>query len=154
MAVAHNLHRSRRPRPWINRLLETLLRSPLAPLLDGSMMLLTVFGSRSGMAYTFPVQYAREGETVWVIAPGEHKTWWRNLQSNAGVRVWLRRRLRNGRAQAYTGWRDTETVARGYRRYLERFPRIGRRLGLPAVDSEEFEQAVRDGVIVRIDLRP
>lgn len=65
--VAHMARNGRRT-PATRRFMAWLLRSPFAGLVDGSVMLITVQGQRTGSAYPFPVQYARDGEEIWVFA--------------------------------------------------------------------------------------
>lgn len=122
-----------------NRLVAALLRSPLHRLLSGSLMLLTVRGRRSGEPHTFPVQYAREGDVVYVY-PGEHerKVWWRNLVEPAPVRLRIAGTELKGVGRALRAGEDPEAVAAGSAAYLRRFPRLAN-----AVDGE---------LIVRIEL--
>jgi len=122
-----------------NRVVAALLRSPLHRLLSGSLMLLTVRGRRSGQPHTFPVQYAREGNVVFVY-PAEHrrKTWWRNLLEPAPVLLRIAGEELRGSGQALLASADAGAVAAGTATYLRRFPRLAE-----AVDGE---------LVVRIDL--
>ncbi len=52
----------------VNPLVRAVLRSPAHRLLSGSLLLVTFLGRRSGQAYTIPVQYARMGETICIVA--------------------------------------------------------------------------------------
>jgi hypothetical protein len=48
-----------------------------------------------------PVQYAADGQTVYVVPGGwEHKTWWRNLIQPAKVRLRLQGRDVTGVSQS------------------------------------------------------
>lgn len=128
----------------VNPAVGALLESPLHRLLSRALILLTITGRRSGRRFTFPVQYARDGDTVWIV-PGRHerKTWWRNLLEPAPVELLIERKRLTGTGQAFLGDRDPKTVEAGMRVYLERFPKVERRL--PASTAES--------AIVRIDLR-
>jgi deazaflavin-dependent oxidoreductase (nitroreductase family) len=131
--------------PLVNRVVTWLLRSPASRLVDRSLVLLAVTGHRSGRTYTFPVQYARLGESLWVyVGDGADKTWWRNLTSPAPVQVLLRRTVHTGTAQAFCGRQHPEEVGEGLRRYRARYPRLAQRLR--ATDAET--------VMVRVDLQP
>ena len=122
-----------------NRLVAALLRSPLHRLLSGSLMLLTVPGRRSGEPHTFPVQYARAGDVVYVYpAQHERKAWWRNLLEPAPVRLRIAGEELEGVGQALSSSEDAEAVAAGSAAYLRRFPRLAK-----MVDGE---------LIVRIEL--
>src|SRR5687767_12317116 len=107
MTTVHNAPpevRTPHPPPAVvNTLMTGMLRSGLSRLVDRGIMLLTVFGRRTGRRYTFPVQYVEDGETLWVMSgAGAEKTWWRNAVGGAPVEVLLRRRVRHGRAAAFT----------------------------------------------------
>lgn len=70
---------------WLNRFMSGILRSPFSRLVDRGIMLLTVFGRRTGDPYSFPVQYVEDGDSLWVLSgSGEEKTWWRNLMRGGG----------------------------------------------------------------------
>lgn len=56
---------------------------PFSGLLDGSVMLLTVRGRRTGTEYALPVQDAEESGTIWVF-PGHHE---RDVVAEPGARV-------------------------------------------------------------------
>lgn len=146
------LDRPTRPPP-LNRFMGALVRSPLSSLVDRSVMLLTVVGRRSGRPFTFPVQYVRDAEGLWVLAgDAERKTWWRNLVGGADVRVVLRHRERTGRGVAYTYDEHPQLVELGLRRYVDRFPGTARRLGLPPGDRDALSRAAARTVIVRVHL--
>ncbi len=90
----------------INPLIAALLRSPLHSLLSGSSIVLSFKGRKSGKVYTFPVGYYDfRGDTLVVIPL--HR-WWKNLQSNVPVTVWLKGRKYTGVANAKQG--DEATV--------------------------------------------
>lgn len=67
-----------------NPFVRALLRSPLHGLLSRSVMLITVFGRRTGRSYTLPVQYARLGAIVYVYSPGDRR-WRHNLDEESPV---------------------------------------------------------------------
>jgi deazaflavin-dependent oxidoreductase (nitroreductase family) len=138
---------------WLNRLMGGLLRSPFSRLVDRGIMLLTVFGRRTGRAYTFPVQYVEDGRSLWIYSgAGEEKTWWRNLRPGGPVEVLLRRRKHRGRGVVFTYADQPEMVEEGLRRYSERFPGMAKRMGLSLGDRKAFAEAAARSVTVRIDL--
>jgi deazaflavin-dependent oxidoreductase (nitroreductase family) len=139
--------------PLINRIMGRLLVSRLSWLVDRSVMLLTVHGRRTGHAYTFPVQYVQDDTTLWVYVGDEAaKTWWRNLLGGAKVQVLLRRDLRAGRGVALRQAHERELVEEGLRRYIERFPRTARRLGIDVEDAQRTGARGSETVMVRIRL--
>jgi F420H(2)-dependent quinone reductase len=86
-----------------NPAVRLLLRSPLHPLLSGSLALLTVTGRQTGKKHTFPVAYKQDGDNVTVIVGSpEHKRWWRNLEEpGAPVQIRLRGTTQTGHALAH-----------------------------------------------------
>ncbi|HKE79335.1 MAG TPA: nitroreductase family deazaflavin-dependent oxidoreductase [Solirubrobacteraceae bacterium] len=136
-----------------NALVGAVLRSPAHRLLSGNLMLLTVRGRRTGREYTFPVQYARDGDTVYVVPGGYRtKTWWRNLLEPAPVQVRIGADEYAGTGQAFVGERDPERTADAFRAYLAHHPDSAKRRGLTTDDDARLREAAAREAIVRIDL--
>jgi hypothetical protein len=83
------VNRRQPPGIWVtnhlaNPILRPLLRGPAGHRLGRRLALIRYPGRRTGRRYELPVQYARDGNRIW-IQPGspEHKTWWRNLRGGA-----------------------------------------------------------------------
>jgi deazaflavin-dependent oxidoreductase (nitroreductase family) len=140
----------------VNPVVRWLLCSPLHRVLSRSVLLLTVQGRRSGRAFTFPVQYVRDGDIIHVV-PGMagRKTWWRNLRG--GGPVWLRIRNQDvqGTGEVLEGKDQPEAVAAGLTRYLQRFPQAARMYhvrmepqGRP--NPDDIRAASANAIIVRI----
>jgi deazaflavin-dependent oxidoreductase (nitroreductase family) len=137
-----------------NPLLARLLRSPLHPVVSGSLLLLTVTGRRTGTEYTFPVGYERRGDRLFVTT--HHTNWWRNVREDATVEVVLRGERRRGRARVVT---DPDEVARYLADAIDRHgrryaTRLGVRLtgeGLPTRDRLR-DVAAEEIRLVAIDL--
>lgn len=118
-------------------------------------MAITVTGVKTGRDFTFPVQFVRDGDTIWVL-PGhpESKTWWRNLRSGAPVRLHLEGVDVGGTAVAISGDTDPEEAVRGLRAYLRRTPAAARAVGVAAdASDEELRAAAEHAVVVRIELQ-
>jgi deazaflavin-dependent oxidoreductase (nitroreductase family) len=84
-----------------NPFMKWLLRSPLHGIVSRSFMLITFTGRKSGRVYTTPVQYAQDGNRLYVVT-SEGYTWWKNLRGGAAVQVCLRGRSLHGQASATT----------------------------------------------------
>jgi len=67
-----------------HRLVPTVLRSERHALLSGHMMLITMKKRETADMITFPVDYLREGNSVYV---GSDSAWWKHLQGGAEVRL-------------------------------------------------------------------
>lgn len=143
--------------PISRRFMEWLLRSPFSDLMDGSVMLISVRGHRTGAVYTLPVQYAEDGNKLWVF-PDDHerKTWWRNLADESPVTVRLRGHDLEATALVFSGLTSPELTEQGIHNYVRRFPRVARRWGVLDADGGIDETGVRDfatrSVVVRVTL--
>lgn len=92
----------RHPRPphpvriLVNALVTKLLRSRWHALRSDRLLLLTFTGRKTGKAFTTPIRYVQEGETLqmMVVYP-----WWKNLVGGASVQVLLRGHQRTGIAE-------------------------------------------------------
>src|SRR6476661_4184487 len=81
---------------WItNRLANPVLRlllrtAPGRRRLGRHLMVLRYTGTVTGRPHELVVQYARDGDTVWVlVGQADRKTWWHNLRQPADVDLWL-----------------------------------------------------------------
>ena len=85
---------------FANHFVRPLLRGPLGSWAGGKLALLRVPGRRTGHVYEVPVQFTRDGNTIWV-EPGipDRKTWWRNLRGD-GQDITLRVAGREHRGHA------------------------------------------------------
>ena len=83
-----------------NPMVSWLLRSPLHGPMSSSTMLITYTGRKSGRAYTTPVNYVRDGETLLVVSPRD-RIWWRNLRGGAPVTVLVAGRTLRGVGRAF-----------------------------------------------------
>jgi deazaflavin-dependent oxidoreductase (nitroreductase family) len=138
---------------WYNAFTSWLLRSPLHGLLSKSFMLITVSGRKSGRKYTTPVNYARDGDTLWVTSLRQ-RTWWRNLKGGAPVSVLVARRALKGRGEAIV---DEKAVADSLLAYFQKFPQYARHFRVtldPAGQPvrEDCTRAAKERVMVRITL--
>lgn len=92
----------------INPLIAALLRSPLHGLLSKQAIVLTFKGRKSGKVYNLPVgYYDLQADSLTVIPL--HR-WWKNLQDNVPVTVWLKGRKYDGIANATQGDEATVTA--------------------------------------------
>lgn len=94
--IVHHPKPPRLVRHLVNSLVSTILRSPWHGMRRSRLLLLTFTGRKSGKAFTTPLRYVQEGETLLlrVVYP-----WWKNLVGEATVRVLLRGSMRTGKAE-------------------------------------------------------
>jgi hypothetical protein len=124
---------------WYNPLVTWLLHSPLRRLMEGSTLLLTYTGCKSGKSYTFPISYAQSGRGLRLITRRQ-KTWWKNLGTDAAVSVWLRGEPHTGQA-AVAALEPAERMAAMQAVYR----------GMP---RRLAEQQAADAIVVDILLNP
>jgi deazaflavin-dependent oxidoreductase (nitroreductase family) len=112
----------------VNPVVRLLLRSPLHPVLSRSLVILSYQGRKTGRWRSLPCMYARDGQDLYVVPahPGR-KVWWRNLRQSTPVRLRLQGHDLEGTATASS---DPEAVAAGLRRYLARYPKTAKPLGV------------------------
>ena len=109
-----------------NEFIKILLRSPLHGLFSGNLMLITVTGRKSGRAFTTPVNYYSDGDTLWVIS-NRNRNWWRNVCGGAEVTLRLKGRDVRARAESIL---DEQTVAKQIVEYVHHLPMSARPLGV------------------------
>jgi len=138
-----------------NPLVRLLLSSPFHSMLSGHLILITYTGKRSGKKHSLPVQYAKSGDELIVVAGyHQHKRWWRNLLQQSTIDVRYRGSWFEAVAKAYVG--DVEAIAPVFPDYLRRYPMSARYRGLKMdpsgkiEDQRKMEDAVKNVVMVRI----
>ena len=87
-----------------NPLLRVVLSSPLHRPLSRTLLVLSYIGWRSGRRRATPVQYARFGDDLALVAArASHKSWWRNFRDPAPVTITLRGRRQRAVAEVLRG---------------------------------------------------
>lgn len=136
-----------------NPIIALLLRSPLHGFLSRSTMLVTVTGRKSGKSYTTPVNYVRQGNTLYTLSLRE-RSWWRNLRGGARVTLVLRGKEIRGKG---TVIETNGGVAEALSAYLQLAPQYARYLriqtdeqGHPA--TQDINDQAQSRVVVQIDI--
>jgi deazaflavin-dependent oxidoreductase (nitroreductase family) len=87
-----------------NPLLRVVLSSPLHRPLSRTLLVLSYIGRRSGRRRATPVQYARFGDDLALVAArASHKSWWRNFRDPAPVTITLRGHPHQAIAEVLSG---------------------------------------------------
>jgi deazaflavin-dependent oxidoreductase (nitroreductase family) len=103
-----------------NPLLRVVLSSPLHRPLSRTLLVLSYIGWRSGRRRATPVQYARFGDDLALVAArASHKSWWRNFRDPAPVTITLRGRRQRAIAEVLRG--DERNA--GLSAFRARYPR-------------------------------
>jgi deazaflavin-dependent oxidoreductase (nitroreductase family) len=107
-----------------NPIVRAALSSPAHRPFSGVLLVLSYSGRRSGRAHSLPLQYARHGDDLVVMAgTASQKSWWRNFREPAPVGVTLAGKTTPWVARVLSGQeRDGAFAA-----YAARFPRMNTR---------------------------
>jgi deazaflavin-dependent oxidoreductase (nitroreductase family) len=132
-----------------NDFMAWVLRSPFHVMLGG-MMLISVTGRKTGKTYTTPVGYYEEGGYLWVITSRE-RTWWRNLQGGADVKLLLKRKPVNGFAETEL---DEKAVETRMHEYVKHIPQAAKPMGIRVENGvasvEDIIRTAKDRLFVKI----
>ena len=138
----------------VNPLLRRLLRTRFGRWAGRGLAVLRYTGTRTGQPHELVCQYARDGETVWIlVGSAAGKTWWRNLRSEAVVDLWLAGEHRSARAVVVDGAERLEDAAAGLTAYLRVHPAARRSLGLSSTSPPAVTAAAGQAVLVRARLQ-
>ncbi len=134
---------------WFNPVLIGLLKSPLHFFVSKNMMLITCTGHKSGKAYTLPVNYIREGDTLYTTSWKE-RTWWRNLRKGNPVMLRVQGQEITALPEVYE---SNEDIARLLTTYFQIAPNMARyfKVGLDSQGSpipEDISAAAAPRVMV------
>jgi deazaflavin-dependent oxidoreductase (nitroreductase family) len=135
-----------------NDFMSWVLRSPLHGMLSNGMMLITVTGRRTGKTYTTPVGYYEEGGDLWILTSRD-RSWWRNLQSGADVKLLLKRKPVNGFAETELGEKAVEALMCDYVKHIPQAAKpMGIRVENGMANAEDIARTAKDRLFVRIKL--
>jgi deazaflavin-dependent oxidoreductase (nitroreductase family) len=127
------------PKPWMNRTMKVLLRTPGVRRLLGRMFaIITVTGARTGRRYETPVQLMCD-DGRHVVLSQRHRVWWRNIRTHPEVELLVRGGTVAGRAHVAEGDEARELIAR----LLQANPRVARFYG---IEIDHSGNADPDGV--------
>jgi hypothetical protein len=136
-----------------NSVVKWLLSSPVHGLMSRNTMVIEYRGRKSGKLHPVPVNYQRrDGELLTTSL--KSRVWWRSLRGGAPVRILLRGRWHEARAEVIE---DEGGVARGISDYLELAPGWAKYFGVgPDAGGkplpEDVARSARDKVIIRTTL--
>jgi hypothetical protein len=142
----------RRPPVLMNRVMSTILRSPLHGMLSKEMMLISFTGRKSGKRFTTPVTMLPDGDGVKFFTGSP---WYKNLVGGAPVSLHIAGRERSGSASVIDDPATVlgETKAFLQERGLKSAFRIGLSLDPQRPPSEEELIGLLSGrVLIKIRL--
>lgn len=135
-----------------NSFMAWVLRSPFHGMLSNGMMLVTVTGRKTGKAYTLPVEYVQENDSLWVMSK-RNRRWWRNLEGEATIGLVLRRKSIQGVGRLHT---DPVLVKSRLAAYLLNMPMSAKALGVrmenKLPNSDDLARVASDLVFIQVEL--
>ncbi len=132
-----------------NPLVRWILQSPLHSLMSKSVLLISFTGKKSGNEYMTPVQYARQGQTIWImVGAPQQKVWWKNLIGGALVRLCLQGSWQEGQGKAILGSEDPQGVQQGLAQFISSYPQLKQQFDKISANAESIAQTV----FVKVDL--
>lgn len=91
------------PPRLLNACMVGFLKTPgLQRMIGKSVALISFTGRKSGVRYSIPVSYSRDGDTVTILTNASRR-WWRNLVGGVPVGLRLAGLDRTGTADAHVG---------------------------------------------------
>jgi hypothetical protein len=128
-----------------------LLNSPFHGLISGSILLIIYTGRRSGKEFSAPLNYVRDGNTLWLTSVRD-RTWWHNFREEWPIRVLLQRVEIEGNGLAIT---EPEPLSQAFSEFIRLAPTYSRHFKVDLEDGgkpiqEDLERIVAERVLVRI----
>ena len=143
---------ARRTPPFINMTMKLILSSPLHGIVSKNILLISFKGRKSGKTYSTPVDYAQDGDTVYILSRAD---WWKNLRGGAPVTLRMRGKEYHGLADAVS--EDKQAIADGMAAFLRQAPIEARFYGVKFDEhgnprAEDVQKASEKLVLVRVRL--
>jgi hypothetical protein len=136
-----------------NDFMAWVLRSPFHGVLSNGTMLITVTGCKTGKTYTTPVGFYEENGYLWILTSRD-RSWWRNVQGGANVKLLLKRKPVNGFAETEMDDKTVQSLLRDYVRYIpQAIKPMGVRVEDGAANAEDIARVAKDRLFVRIKLK-
>ncbi|HZC51255.1 MAG TPA: nitroreductase/quinone reductase family protein [Mycobacterium sp.] len=124
MSCAAHRHRFWITNHLVNPVLRVMLRGPWSRRFGHRLAVLRYEGRHTGVSHELIVQYATDGNHVWIV-PGhpERKQWWRNMLTPRAVELWLAGRRLTGTARVTDTDAELRAAVDAYQAVSPRAPR-------------------------------
>ena len=96
-----------------NPFMKLILKSPLHRVMSKNTAVISVTGRKTGKVYSFPVNYQRDGDTVWIVSLRD-RSWWKNLRKGARITIRLAGREIEGQGDVFETQQEVEIYLREY----------------------------------------
>lgn len=152
MAVDTVTIQRRKPPQFANKIMVSLLLSPLHGLMSNFILLLSYKGRKSGNMYTLPLGYVRQGDIVTLLT--DH-TWWIHLRDQPSVVLLMQGKAFKGTAEVIHD--DRELIAKEILAFVKQNKRAARAYGVQIdasgqPDPASVHQTAQRFTVIRIRL--
>ena len=134
-----------------NLFMSTLVRSPLHPMLGGSLGIITVQGRKSGRPISTPINLISD-DAGWTVTSLRSRTWWCNLRGRRAATLHVK-----GQDVPVVGEvvEDPARVVAGLSDILEAHPSMARYFQIPMApdgcpDLGEVERFAGERLLIRL----
>jgi deazaflavin-dependent oxidoreductase (nitroreductase family) len=135
-----------------NDFMAWVLRSPFHGMLSNGMMLITVTGRKTGKTYTTPVGFYEDDGYLWILTSRD-RTWWRNVQGGADVKLLLKRKSVNGFAETELDEKAVEALMCDYVKHITQAAKPMKiRVENGVANAEDIARVAKDRLFVKIKL--
>jgi deazaflavin-dependent oxidoreductase (nitroreductase family) len=122
-----------------------MLRNNLMGPAAEYVMVITVVGRKSGEAYTIPLGYLRDGDSILALNIGGVSNWYKNVQVNPDVTLEIKGETIKARCELVTDPAERAKVFEHYK--SERVSNFERLFGVPITASVDELITARDGCV-------
>lgn len=138
----------------LNPIIQSILKSPLHPLMSEHSVVIKYIGRESGKEYSFPAYYHLTGNTLQVLVE-KAEDWWRSLKNGANVKVTIKGNETRGWAEAV---QDPSKQKDGLVQLLDAIPELSMELQVHRDENgsfpiEDIEKNLQQFGLLRIVLK-
>jgi deazaflavin-dependent oxidoreductase (nitroreductase family) len=140
-------------------LVSLILRSRFHRWMSATVLLITYRGRKSGKEITLPVNYAQDGQYVYIVSGmPEKKSWWRNFREKTPVQLTLRGKVLSGSGVLLDPVTQAEEIVTGITVKLNQFPSLASSYHIRTTpdggwDPADLKQAAQNLVMIRVELK-
>ena len=138
----------------LNPIIQSILKSPLHPLMSEHSLVIKYIGRESGKEYSFPAYYHSAGNSLQVLVE-KAEDWWRSLKNGANVKVIMKGRELRGWAEAV---RDTQNMKDDFYQLLDAIPELSMELDVHrdkngSFSSDDIQKKLQQLGLLKVTLQ-
>jgi len=118
----------------LNPIIQSILKSPLHPLMSEHSLVIKYTGRESGKEHSFPAYYHLAGSSLQVLVE-KTEDWWRSLRNGANVKVIMKGNELRGWAEAV---QDPQNMNDDFYQLLDTIPELSTELNVRRDENGSF----------------